>query len=298
MKETNMSKKFLLEFFKDCKIEDENEVLTISSIPVDFEDFVGKKGPYKFVFDVKTHERVRDSEPIMQGSYFLLSIRDYLENKGQTSLLELKIDPKKIKLDKKLKLLNTGSNLLYEFSFMSNYQYLNNKKQSINKILIKDGKIIDIDISKIKTQRGDQKDVIINNSTEQYELAKNKLEETIKKEIKPIKENLKIKLNKELLRVKDHYSKRIREKDEELENCANKIKMLESKRKHTSYERDRNILARLIRESIERLDMLKKKGYRERLKIEEDFQIKDEVEKHALSIKNNLMNVTIYYYKN
>ena len=52
----------------------------------------------------------------------------------------------------------------------------------------------------------------------------------------------------------------------------------------------------MIRESEERLEMLKKRSYHERLKIEEEFHIKDEIEKHALSIKNSLINVTIYYY--
>jgi hypothetical protein len=72
--------------------------------------------------------------------------------------------------------------------------------------------------------------------------------------------------------------------------------MLQSKLRHTSYERDIMILKRMIRESEERLEMLKKRSYHERLKIEEEFHIKDEIEKHALSIKNSLINVTIYYY--
>lgn len=297
MKKTqNESKKFLLEFFKNCKIEDKDEVLTVSDVPNDFEKFVGKVGPYKFVFDAKTHEKIKDSEPIMQGSYFLIFIRDYLENKGQTSLLKIQDGPQTAKIYKKLKIgAKNNTELLYEFSFISTYQYLNEKKQSINTILVKNDKIIDVDISKFKTIDGNKEDVQNINAEEQYKIAINKLKEMTKKEIKQIKTKLKAKLDKELARVRDHYSKRIKEKDEEVENCANKIKMLESKRKHTSYERDRNILARLIRESMERLEILKKKGYKERLEIEENFQIKDEVEKHALSIKNNLMNVTIYY---
>jgi hypothetical protein len=34
-------------------IKNENELLTISEVPNDFENFVGKKSPYKFVFDIK-----------------------------------------------------------------------------------------------------------------------------------------------------------------------------------------------------------------------------------------------------
>ena len=52
----------------------------------------------------------------------------------------------------------------------------------------------------------------------------------------------------------------------------------------------------MIRESKERLEMLKKKGYKERLLVEEKFHLNDEVEKHVLAIKNNLINITVIYY--
>ena len=72
--------------------------------------------------------------------------------------------------------------------------------------------------------------------------------------------------------------------------------MLQSKLRHTAYWRDIDTIKRMIRESQERLEMLKKKSYRERLRTEEVFHIKDEVEKHALLIKNSLINVTVFYY--
>lgn len=295
----NMSKEFLLEFFKDADIVDKDGVMTVSNVPLGFEQFVGKKEPYTFVFDIETHNKVKDSELIMQGSYFLLAVRDYLKNKGQTSLLKLQIEPESLKFGKKYKLSDikqSGFGFLYEFNFISTYQYLNDKKQSVNKILVDGDKVLNTDLSKYKAQKGNKEEIPVLDSAEQYKIVKKYLDERVNKEIKPIKNILKVKLEKELSRVKDHYSKRIKEKDEEVENCANKIKMLQSKLRHTSYERDRNILVRLIRESGERLEMLKQKGYKERLEAEEDFQIKDEVEKHTLSIKNGLMNVTVYYY--
>jgi len=75
-----------------------------------------------------------------------------------------------------------------------------------------------------------------------------------------------------------------------------KIKLLKSKLKHTYYGRDISILNRLIRESNERLENLKKKSYKVRLKAEEKFHTTDEIEKHVLSIKNSLINVTLFYY--
>jgi len=291
MKNENTSKKFLLEFFKDSDIEDKEGVLTINNASEDFEKFIGKKSPYKFVFDIYTHNKINNSDLIMQGSYFLLAIRDYLENKGQTSLVKIQAIPSKSVLSK-LK----GERKFYEFSFITTYQYLNDKKQSLNKFFIKDEKILDIDVSKFKTHKGNKEDIKDFDPSEDYQIAKKKLHEKVSAEIKPIKSVLKKKLERELTRIKDHYAKQIKEKDDEVDSCVNKIKLLQSKLRHTSYERDRNIIMRLIRESHERLKMLKKRSYKERLKVEEEFHIKDEVEKHALSIKNTLINITAYYF--
>ncbi len=290
-KNQDISKNFLMEFFKDFSTEEKERVLHVTNVPEDFENFIGKKAPYKFVFDINTHNKVANSELIMQGSYFLLAIRDYLENKGQTSLVKLQAIPGKSTLSK-----IKGEKLFYEFSFMSTYQYLNDKKQSLNRFFVKDGKILEIDVSKFKTQKGNKDEIQTLNSEEYYQLAKKKLGERISSDIKPIKKILKQKLERELTRVKSHYNKQIKEKDDEVESCANKIKLLQSKLRHTSYERDRNIIMRMIRESNERLEMLKKRSYKERLKVEEEFHIKDEVEKHALTIKNTLINVTAYYF--
>ena len=296
-------KEFILEFFKNSSIKDEKGIVTITKVPIDFENFIGKKSPYKFVFDINLHNKVRDSELIMQGSYFLLAIRDYLSDKGHTSLLKINIKPGLKELSKKEKLkkykileITETNDFLYELSFLSSYQYLNDKKQSISKVLIKDKNILDIDITKYNVEKGNIIDIQDLDPLESYNIAKKRIDEKVNREIKPIKLILKEKLEKELFRVKNHYFKQIKEKDEEVETCANKIKMLQSKLRHTSYDRDISILNRLIRESKERLEMLKKRSYRERLRTEELFHINDEVEKHVLSIKNSLINITVFYY--
>ncbi len=298
------SKDFILEFFKNSKINDEKGVLTISEVPSDFELFVGKKSPYKFVFDFNLHNKVKDSELIMQGSYFLLAIRDYLSNKGQTSLLKLNIKPDLDTLNKSPNLKNCKIleikkeeyQFLSEFSFLSTYQYLNEKKQFMHKILTRGEEIVDLDLSKFKAINGNKEEVSELNLHTTYLLAKKRLDEQVNKEVKPIKLVLKEKLQKELQRVKDHYFKQIKEKDEEVERCAEKISLFQSKLKHTFYERDIRILQMKIRESKVQLETLKKKGYRERLRTEEIFHINDEVEKHVLSIKNVLINLTLFYY--
>jgi hypothetical protein len=298
------SKNFILEFFKDCKINDRGGVLTISEVPRDFEEFIGKKSPYKLVFDFNLHAKVKDSELVIQGSYFLLAIKDYLSNKGQTSLLKLDIKPNLLELSKNPKLKNykiieiklDGYNFLSEFSFLSIYQYLNEKKQTIIKFLVKDREVLNLDMSKFKTHDGNKEEIPSVDLKMPYNLAKKKLDMQVNKEIKEIKSSLKAKLDKELHRIKSHYFKQIKEKDEEVERCKEKIKLLEGKLKHTFYDRDINTIKRTIRDSKVRLEMLQKKSYRERLNAEEIFHINDEVEKHVLSIKNILINTTLYYY--
>jgi hypothetical protein len=289
----DMSKEFLLEFFKNCNLIEDNGVVNVSNVPLDFEEFIGKKAPYKFVFDIKTHDKVKDSELIMQGSYFLVAIKDYLSNKGQASLLKINVDEVN---DLNLKKTISKPGVIYEFSFLSTYQFLNEKKQSISKILIKDEKVFDVNLSDVKIKNGDKEDIKELDLEKEYIVAKNVLDKNVKSEIMSIKKVLKEKLEKELLRIKDHYVKQIKEKDDEVETCVNKIKMLQGKLRHTSYERDIINLRRMIRESQERLEMLKKKSYKERLQAEEKFHINDEIEKHVLSIKNDLINVSVWYW--
>ncbi|MBU2522913.1 MAG: hypothetical protein KKE23_01330 [Nanoarchaeota archaeon] len=297
------SKEFILEFFKDAAISHKNGVLTIDGVQKSFEDFIGKKAPYKLVFDIKTHSKVKDSELIMQGSYFLLSIRDYLMDRGQTSLLKINIRPDLTDLSKNfpkgskiIEVKQDGFDFFSEFYFLSVYQYLNEKKQSINNILVKNKEVLDLDTAKLKFQTGNKEEIPVIDLNDSYKVAKDCIKNNVVKEIKPMKLLLKEKLEKELKRVKEHYIKQIKEKDEEVETCERKIKLLQSKLRHTYYERDMDILEMQIRESKERLEKLKKKGYKERLKKEELFHVTDETEKHSLSIKNNLINATVFYY--
>jgi hypothetical protein len=302
--EMNNVKEFILEFFKDCKIKEEKGVLTISGVPHDFEELFGKKSPYKLVFDVDSYAKIDDSELITQGCYFLTAIRDYFINKGQTSLskLNIKLDLQKLNKDKKfknskiLKVELETNNFLKEFNFLSICQYLNDKKQLTNKFLVKDNQLIDLDMKKFSIVKGNKEQISIINLEKSYDLVKRKLDLQIKKDTKGIILKLNKKLEKEIHRIKDYYSKQIKEKDEEIEKCGQKIKLLENKVKHTFYDRDIDTFNRMIRESKVRLEMLKKKNYKQRLKTEENFHLNDEIEKNTLSIKNILINVTIYYY--
>lgn len=298
----NNQKEFILEFFKDCKIQEKGGALIINGVPKDFEEFFGKKSPYKLVFDLDSYSKIKDSELVTQGSYLLIAIKDYLSNKGQTSLLKLDIKlelSKKDKRFKSIKIINSEQEtfgFLSEFYFLSIYQYLNEKKQIINKFLLKDEKIIDLNLNKFKISKGNKEKIPNINLKKQYDVVKKKLNLQVSKEMKKVRSTLNIKLEKELSRIKSYYHNQIKEKDEEIEKCEEKIKLLENKVKHTFYDRDIDTFNRMIRESKARLEMLQRKNYKQRLLAEESFHVNDEVEKYVLSIKNNLINSTVYYY--
>ncbi|MEK6918761.1 MAG: hypothetical protein AABW73_01855 [Nanoarchaeota archaeon] len=301
MEEKN-TKKLIQEFFKEAVIKEEKELITISEVKPEFEEFIGKKSPYKLVFDIETHNKIRDSELIMQGSYFLQAIRDYLNDKGETSKQKILIKPEinEIKIPKGYKveeIKEEGLQYFAELTFLTTYQYLNEKKQIIRKTITKGKEILEIKTEDYKTQEGINQELENTGLDEEYKTAKNKLKTQINSETKQIRSHLREKLEKELERIRTHYHKQIKEKDEELERCEEKIKKLKSKLKHTYYDRDIRILTMLIKESIERLENLKKKSYKERLIAEEKFHLVDAIEKHVLSIKNSLMNITIFYYQ-
>jgi hypothetical protein len=302
-KSNSDSKNFILEFFKNAKISDKNNVLTITDVASDFEDFLGKKAPYTLVFDFDTHNKVEDSELIMKGSYFLLAIRDYMRMHGQTSLLKMDLTFSKPNLKKNIRLGNcilqdveekSGYHYFPEFTFLSICQYLNEKQQFTSKIQIKEGQVLSIDTTKLKA--GKKEDLKYVNVDKEYQFARSKLKDLINKEAKDLKSSLREKLEKELKRVKAYYGNQIKEKDEEVERCVDKIKLLESELKHTYYDRDISILKRKIREYGVILEKLKEKDLKTRLKQEEDFHINDEMDKHILSINNTLLNVSIIYY--
>jgi len=296
------TKKFILNFFEGSKINEKNDILTISDVPADFEAFVGKKAPYRLVFNFEKHNKTDNSELITKGSYFLSTIRDFMLDKGQTNLLKLDIS-KEVDVNDHIKFGNCelisikktkAYRFLPKFTFLSSFQYLNEKKQFMKSILVKDRKVLDLDLGKLT--EGKKTDIGEVEVDEDYNVAMIKIANIVREETKDIKKYLRKKLKKELERIKDYYSDQIQEKDEEIEGCKNKIKLLGSKLKHTYYERDADILKMKIREYEERLEKLKKYGYSKRLRVEQSFHIADETNKHALLIDNHLMNVSIISY--
>jgi len=298
------NKKLILEFFKEYNPTEKDNILRIPQAPKQFEEIYGKKAPYKLVFSLNKHNTTQGSELIAKGSYFLSSMKEYMEDKGQTSLIKLSIKTpdsiiKSIPLGNCLVLKtqkNISYNFLPEFTLLSLSQALNEKKQFLKKYLINNNQILDMDLTEFKCSKPNPNEIPSLDISEQFDIAKNNFKEDIQENILPIKIKLKEKLQTELERINEYYSNQIKEKDEEIEICRRKINKMKQDLRHTFYERDVNTLKRNIKDSEVRLDMLKKKGYKERLDEEKEFHLRDEMDKHALIIENKLVNASIFYY--
>jgi len=233
---------------------------------------------------------------LSSGSFLLKSINDYLDGRGQTTLLKINFNPEiKEELEKKILLRNCKitnitkkhqNNFFLRFSFITTFQYLNDKKQVLTNVFVKDGKIIDFDLEKYEILEGKKRDVAFENVQEFYKLAKNKLNFLLEEKVQEVSQNLSKILDKEIKRVKQHYETHIQEFSGSLEKLKNKLKGLEMK------EGEEDKILKIKKDIIN----LKNNPELEKLKKEEEFCIKDEIQKHSLDIKTRLMNTTIIYY--
>jgi hypothetical protein len=298
------NKKLIIEFFKDTKLSEKNDILTVPKAPKEFEEIFGKKAPYKLVFNLNKHNLVPGSEFITQGSYFLSSMKEYMDVYGQTSLIKLNILLPSTIINKmsigNCSILKKQKKQDYaylpEFTLFSNATALNERKQFLRSYLVKNKNILDLDLTKFKTLKSDSKEISELNILEQYNVAKTIFKSDLQENVQDIKLSLKEKLKTEIKRINEYYTNQIKEKDDEIDVCIKKINTLKSELKHTFYQRDADNLRRNIRDSGVRLEMLKKRDYKERLEEEKIFHLRDEINKHALIIENKLVNATIYYY--
>jgi len=312
-KEIKKIKEFTLNFFKslNCNILDKETHIIIKNVPDSFENFVDNYSPYILVFDMDQHKLIEDSELMEKGSYLLKSMREYLETTGQTTLLKLNIQIKdpKLEIKKELKFNNCKimnvtklkeNDFILRFIFLSTCQYLNEKEQFLNSIYENNNNIISFDSSMYEVIEGNREDIINNNKigelVKKYNLVKANLKSNLNKNTQNIKSLLKGKLDKEITRLQDHYSKQVQEKDDTLENREEKFKITSSQLEHAYYDEDIRKLKIKLKKIKEEIDDLKKKGNKTRLNEEKEFQINEEINKHKLDVTHKLINASIMYY--
>ncbi len=302
-KETINIKEFTLDFFKnlDCEIVNENGLFLIKKIPVDFEEYYGKKEPYNLVFN----KEETGGEYIGSGSSLLKYMQDYLERKGETSLLRLAIEVEAVKeILQRIKLGNCSItqviqkkeyNVLKRFTFSSIYQYLNEKEKIMNSIFVENGNIIEFDIGKYSVLEGRKDDVNVGEIKKDHNIAKEELKRLTLGITENIGKKIEEKLEREIDRIKNHYSKQIREKDDGIEAINRQLKKAEEQL-IKSGESEKNQIIEKINRLKQEIINIENSGFRDRAKKEEEFLINDEIRKHGLNISNKLINTTIVYY--
>ncbi len=295
-------KKFLESFFKNLKsnILEQGNLMIIESVLESFEKFYGKKSPYKFVFTESDKTLDSEAELITKGSFLISCMRDFLESKGQTTLLMInfKLDPREqIKnnfLFKNAELSGLNKKeipkSMIRFTFQTTFQYLNEKEQAINEVYIENGKVIEFNLNNYEFSEGKKETINIGNIKKEYFLAKERLKTILDPQIQKMSQSLDKKLEKELERIKQHFKNQELELGSKLEDSERQLKQLEKQDPS-----DITILNKIkkLKQTIEEINLL---GAKEKLRKEEQFFLNDETHKHALALNTKLINTTIICY--
>ena len=296
----NDLKKFTEDFFKNlkCSVRLDNSLLHVDKVPQEFENLFGKKSPYIISFD-QSH---LNAEIVSKGSFMLKAMNSYLENRAKTSIIKLDFERDyKIEFQHYLKLKNSEIfridkkvkfKPIIRFTFSTNFQYLNEREQLINDLILEELKIIYFNLEKYKYSEGKESDLSEIDLKSPYAIAKEELKNILKNRILETKELLNKKLEKETYRIKEHYSQQRQE-------IAQNLKKLEEQKRTLQIEMKKSI-NKEIQEKIYQIDqnivLLKDPQKEKQLSIEEQFFINDETHKLSLNIDNKLLNTTIIYY--
>ncbi|MEK6825466.1 MAG: hypothetical protein AABY00_01635 [Nanoarchaeota archaeon] len=301
MKELAELKEFTASFFKNLGAITiwNQETLIVKGVPKDFEEFFGKKSPYKLVFN--RSEEAQDTELIAKGSFLLKAIALYLEKKGQTTLLKVRaLDPKEL-LRHKIVFNNCEIfsfekkekyKLITRFTFLTTFQYLNEKEQKMIPIYLSEGKTIEFDDRRFQFDEGKKEDIEVSGIKEQYVAARERLKELIKPQINEISKILKTKLSKEIERITSHYQRQENEIDKQIQSLTGQRSELEKPESKI----DSQIASIRLKRIGEQLQKIAEENLKAKLQKEKEFLFRDEIQKHGLNIDTRLLNTTIIYY--
>ena len=281
-------KQFLMKFFTNlnCEVVDEGDSIKVSNIPQKFGKFAGNYGPYFLSFK----ESREGYEQITQSHYLIKAINEFLEGKGSTTILELQTGfnaekdlPRLIPfLNSEIKSVSSmrETNFIFKFTFSTTYQYLSEKETLVSQIYIRDGEVIDFESDSLV--EGNRRRFQGINLENEMNLAKSKLKELTTPKTQELGAKLKVLLEKEIERIKEHYKK-------DLEEFVTKeVALQEQIKQETSPEK---------RKKFEKmLENLREGSSIERIKKEEQNFMQHEVRKHGLSINNKLMNIAVIHF--
>ncbi len=308
--ETEDIKNFTISFFNSIKAEISNNgnMFVITNVPDNFEKFYGKPTPYRLVFTNENHdlEANENVELITPGSFLLHCMKEFLSERGKTSLVKIDFElDDKDAVKNKIKLRNCDiSNIakkpsyehLLRFTFLTTLKYLNEKKEIMTSFYFKDGKQVLFNLDNYKTLEGKKEDISIGDIKPEYEKAKEQLKSEIQPKIAEISGLLGEKLEKEMERVKQHYENQLKEDKDNIFRAEKQIADLENQLKNNPNSSDKDFIQIKIKRSKENIDFLKSQKRKDELKREEEFFIKDEINKHSINLDNRMINTTIIYF--
>jgi hypothetical protein len=294
---------FVIRFFENlkCEVYFEEDILIVKEVPRSFEDIYGVKGPYEFSFkDVSGQIAFAG-----RGSKVLAAINTYLEGGGKTTLLKIDFDVDPIKeIEKAISLKNCKidniskkhtNKFFSRFTFISLFHYLNEIDQILKEIYVHNEKIVEGNLEGYNVIEGLGSEARTNSMDKDYEVARTILKESVNEKTEEISKLLEVKAREEVSRVREHYSSLTGELGGDLNEKLRKIEELEEKLKYAE-EKEYNLLKNRIERTKKDLIKIGDNEARERILKEQEFTIKDVMQKHSLNIDTKLINTTLIYY--
>lgn len=296
-------KKFTEGFFRNlkCEIILEKDFLIVKQVPKSFEDLFGKSSPYRISFV----SGVEGCEFVGKGSLMMTTILKYLEGAGKATLLRIDFDvDAEVEIKKRLNLNNCSvesltkgyrNSFFSRFSFVTNFNYLNESERCLSEIYVHNGEIVEGDLSGYKVVDGENLILDSEKVKRDYEIAKVRSVDLSKSKQKEITEVLKERVEVEVAGIEKYYDKALKEVGGDLNAKLKKIKSIELELRSCEEDDREN-----LRNRLDRLrGSLVKAGDDEvvkRVEKEREMTIRDMIHKYSLNVDRKLVNTTVIYY--
>ncbi len=283
-------KQLIVGFFKSlkCEISETSNSILIKKIPDKVWKAFGLSDSIEVNFTNNGYGIFIDS-----SSELYRKIKDYLKTNPSKTLLKIDFEfPSNIK--ERIPLRNCSvakiekkheNNYFSRFTILTTFRYVNKSEQVLNEIYVHEGKIVLGDLKEYDVKEGNAEDASTDHLAADYDVAKHTLHDLIDKKVEAISLVLDEELNKEVLRIEEHYSSILGEFN------LNKSRLVERiKEANLSGES----------EKLKKLNELFENNFCERefQKILNDKKaiIDNEKMKFSLDVENKLINTTIIYY--
>ncbi|NPE26585.1 hypothetical protein HNV12_01110 [Methanococcoides sp. SA1] len=308
-------KKFVVGFFESlkCGIRWDNDVLVVENVPKGFEDFAGKVAPYRLSFD-----KEKDGEFVGKGGVMLDFILKFLKKGGKTSILKIDFSPKRddsgepdcdaeAEIRKRMSFNNCElqslgksyrNNFFARFSFVVNFNYLNESERVVEEIYVHEGKVVSGDLDGYTTldDRGLKMDDRVKGMVKSgYGVAVGELQEILKVKTEEVAGILSGKIEGEIERIVKHYDRQISELGGDLNGKLERVRELELGLRASEGE-EREILRRRLENAKRGLLKVGDDEVMQKVEREKELTIQDLKQKFSLNVDKKLVNTTVIYY--